>query len=197
MPKVELVTDLVTNPLVEQWIDLNTTTGKPSTFKTIRHEGDSEYVYPKRVEGIRYKSFGLHHEADGYHVTHCPTGGLCGPPFSSEKDARRFIFCVMNLAKWHKITWSDDPPYLDDPKLLKAVKEALNYCRYGEGRDIDCSTLLELIKPHVSTDVDEEVELEPVAFGSTAKTSTKTRQKQPVLSSSESSGWGKAVTGAI
>jgi hypothetical protein len=192
MPKLEPVAELVTNPLIEQWIDLNTTTGKPSTFKTMRLEADGVNVYPQRVDGIRYKSFGLHLEHGQYHVTHCPTGGLCGPPFSSEKDARRLIFCIIGLAKWHKIEWRDTPPYLDDQKLLKAVKEALNYCRHGEGRDIECSTLLELIKPHVSSDVDEEVELEPVAFGTGVKTPVKKRVTTPI--SSENQGWGVRVT---
>jgi len=189
MPKLESVADRATNPLIEEWIELNTTTGKPSTFKTLRLEADGVNVYPQRVDGIRYKSFGLHLESDGVHVTHCPTGGLCGLPFASEKDARRLIFCIMNLAKWHKIVWRDDPPYLDDPKLLKAVKEALSYCR---GESVECPNLLELIRPYVSEDVDEELEIEPVAFGSGTKAPSKKRVTTPT--SSEKSGWGTRIT---
>jgi len=188
MPKLEAVADLVTDPRIEAWIDQNANAGRPSTFKTMRLEKDGVNVYPQKADGIRYGAFGLHLEDDGIHVTHCRTGGLCGLPFSSEKSARRFVFCIANLTKWHKVEWRDTPPYVDDPKLLLAVREAHDYC---SGKGVDCPNLLELIKPHVE-DQDEDVEPEPVAFGSDAKAMS--RKQAVVPKSSEKSAWGMRVT---
>jgi len=174
--------------VVEQWIDQNTSPGKLATFKTMRLEGGSEYVYAQKVDGLRFGQFGIHVERGHYNVTHIKTGGLVGT-FTTEKAARRLVYCLSGLTDWKKIVWSDDPPYLKDQKLLQACRESVTYC---SGLPTECPTLLELIKPHVSSDVDEEVELEPVAFGSGVKAPVKKRVATPI--SSEKSGWGVRVT---
>jgi hypothetical protein len=193
MPKLTEDLGSAKTDLLEQWIEQNTSPGKLATFKTMRLEGDSEYVYAQKVDGLRFGQFGIHVERGHYNVTHIKTGGLVGT-FTTEKAARRLVYCLSGLTDWKKIVWSDDPPYLKDQKLLHACRESVTYC---SGLPTDCSTLLELIKPHVSSDVDEEVEPEPVAFGSGVKAPAKTRQRQPVPTSSENQGWGTAVTGAI
>jgi len=177
------------DPIIEAWIEQNTIAGKMSTFKTIRLEADLVNVYPKKVDGVRYGSFGIHIEHDGYHVTHCRTGGMCGVAFTSEKQARRFIFCILGLTAWHKIEWPDTPPYLRDHDLLLAVKEAHEYCAEINN---PCTHLLALIKPLVSGDAEEEIEPEPVAFGSEVKTQVKKQAVAPT--SSEKSGWGVRIT---
>ena len=189
MPKLEPVTDHVTDPIIEAWIEQNANAGKPSTFKTMRLEADGVNVYPQKADGVRYGAFAMHAENDSIHVTHCRTGGLCGLPFISEKQARRFVFCIINLTKWNKVEWSDTPPYVKDQRLLEAVKEAHRYC---EGVNDPCTNLLALIKPLVSGDVEEDVEPEPVAFGSDVKVMSRKQAVAP--KSSEKSGWGVRIT---
>ena len=138
-----------------------------------------------RVEGVRYGQFAIHRAHDGFRVTHIPTGGICVEPFSSEKSARRFIFCIKQITDWRKIRWGDTFPHIEEP-LLGTCLEAYDYCA---GKDGDFEELIATIKL-LSPDEQEPEVVEPVAVEFGEGVVPKRKAKVEV----EEDGWGVTIT---
>lgn len=169
------------NQMIEDWIGQNESRGNSSTYRLLRWEDESKVdLYKQTVRGQRYGNFGIHQEAEQFVVTLCHTGGRCGLPFSSGKEARRFIFCITGLYDWKKVQWQDEEPHLPEDLML-VCREANSYCR---GEDGEFSALLDKIKSLSSEDEFEDIEAEVVEFGGTPAPS----KVQPAGT------WGMTVT---
>lgn len=181
---------------LELYIERGSIRGKQASFNTLRYEIDGkEGFYKLRVEGFRYGQFGVHKEEQGWAVTHLNTGGKCTDTFfPSEKDARRFVFCIRKLHNWRNVKWKDKAPHLD-PDLIQILNQAACYCFGGPaGRQ-----LLQLVKSEleIKEAVEDSFEVETIDFSSIEVSSS---EKSPTEHSVESTNdeevftWGTVVS---
>ena len=187
MPKLNII------PEIEEWIEQNSCKGKPSVFKVMIFEPDGEGVYTQRVEGTRYKTFGVHENRGGYCVTHLATGGLCHRPLSSERSARRLAFCLMGLTDWKKVSWKDVGEDHIPLSLADICIGAFRYCaEAAKAGDAQVDSLVETITPLLLSEEPGEEEFVPEAVsfsgGSTKGGGTESSQGGSL------SGWGTTIT---
>ena len=171
-------------PKLEEWIEANQSLGKRAVFKILCLENDGVNLYTKSVSGTRYGPFAITRYEDGYVVTHLKTGGWCADLFSSEKAARRFVWCIVGLYDWKNVRWSKEPPHISSG-LAALCKQAYKYVSGVEGQYTE---LVEHVTSLLPENEDEiEIPQEVVEFGSDKP--KKSKPKKP-----QDSGWGSLVT---